>query len=179
MVRNSIYTGSNLPQLQNFIKRDPASYKDDFLQQYTHFLSTLEVFQLAPGDMNKNLDDLVMFIAQTIQCYPEEMKQFPQLLMDILKNQSTIMDPQMRKGFCKALAMMRFKNILCPLELFRCYFQLLKCQDKELRSFLENYIITDIKNIYQKQKGAKINLVSSKSLLTTITFSNKIYVLCR
>lgn len=169
MVRNHIHIGSNLPQLQNFIKRDPASYKDDFLQQYTHFLSTLEVFQLAPDQMNKSLDDHVMFIAQTIQCYPEEMKKFPELLMDLLKNQATVMDPQMRKGFCKALATMRFKQIICPLDLFKCYFQLLKCQDKDLRSFLENYIITDIKNIYQKQKGAKINLVSLKSIIPFIS----------
>lgn len=171
MVRNHIHIGSNLPQLQNFIKRDPASYKDDFLQQYTHFLSTLEVFQLAPDQMNKSLDDQVMFIAQTIQCYPEEMKKFPETIMELLKNQATVMDPQMRKGFCKALATMRFKQILCPLELFKCYFQLLKCQDKDLRSFLENYIITDIKNIYQKQKGAKINQVNKCPESLIISFS--------
>ena len=38
----------NLPQLQNLIKRDPESYREEFLQQYRHFASTLTVFELNP-----------------------------------------------------------------------------------------------------------------------------------
>lgn len=66
MVRHNNQLPDNLPQLQNLIKRDPASYKDDFMQQYRHFLSILEVFRLNPGQENKSLDELVMFIAQVI-----------------------------------------------------------------------------------------------------------------
>ena len=54
----------NLPQLQNLIKRDPDSYKEEFLQQYRHFQSILEIFRLKPDQENKSLDDLVIFIAQ-------------------------------------------------------------------------------------------------------------------
>jgi protein SDA1 len=64
MVRHSNQLPDNLPQLQNLIKRDPQSYKDDFLQQYHHFLSTLEIFKLSPDTENKSLDELVMFLAQ-------------------------------------------------------------------------------------------------------------------
>jgi len=32
---------SNLPQLQNLIKRDPVSYKEEFLQQWDHYPSNL------------------------------------------------------------------------------------------------------------------------------------------
>ena len=37
---------ANLPQLQNLIKRDPESYKEDFEQQYRFFQSSLQVFFL-------------------------------------------------------------------------------------------------------------------------------------
>lgn len=55
---------NNLPQLQNVIKRDPQSYYDEFLQQYRHFQSQLDVFRLQPSKYCKELDDLVMFLAQ-------------------------------------------------------------------------------------------------------------------
>lgn len=55
---------NNLPQLQNLIKRDPASYKEEFEQQYQHFQNTLEVFKLNPTKPNKSLDDLITFVAQ-------------------------------------------------------------------------------------------------------------------
>lgn len=64
MVRHNNQLPDNLPQLQNLIKRDPASYKEEFMQQYNHYLSLLEVFRLNPGQENKSLDELVMFIAQ-------------------------------------------------------------------------------------------------------------------
>lgn len=64
MVRHNNQLPDNLPQLQNLIKRDPDSYKDDFRQQYQHFLSSLEVFALDPSEENKSLDELVIFIAQ-------------------------------------------------------------------------------------------------------------------
>jgi hypothetical protein len=36
----------------------------EFLQQYRHYQSVLNVFRLHPNEFNKSLDDLVMFIAQ-------------------------------------------------------------------------------------------------------------------
>lgn len=64
MVRHNNQLPDNLPQLQNLVKRDPQSYKDDFLQQYQHFLNILEIFKLSPNTENKSLDELVMFLAQ-------------------------------------------------------------------------------------------------------------------
>lgn len=54
---------SNLPQLQNFIKRDPISYKQEFLQQWRHFESCFEIFQLKPDDQAQEFTDLVTFIS--------------------------------------------------------------------------------------------------------------------
>ena len=87
---NNIVTSNfNLPQLQNLIKRDPESYKDEFLQQYRHFESTVQVFELQPGDYNKSLDEQVMFLAQVTKCYPEDLSSYPQKLIDILNIKRT------------------------------------------------------------------------------------------
>lgn len=64
MVRHNNQLPDNLPQLQNLIKRDPESYKDNFVQQYRHYESVLEIFKLSPDKENKRLDELVMFLAQ-------------------------------------------------------------------------------------------------------------------
>ncbi len=41
------------------------------------------------------------------------------------------------------------------------FFELLRCQDKALRAFLKNHIITDIKNVNAKHKNQKVNTVRS------------------
>ncbi|XP_073846858.1 SDA1 domain containing protein Mys45A [Musca autumnalis] len=157
MVRHNNQLPDNLPQLQNLIKRDPESYKDEFQQQYRHFLSSLEVFALNPTEENKSLDELVMFIAQVAQCYPEVCLQFPQHLVDLLKNHATTLDPAMRNCFVKALILLRNKNLIPALDLLELFFQLLRCPDKHLRIFLQNHIITDIKNMNAKHKDMKLN----------------------
>lgn len=85
---------SNLPQLQNLIKRDPTSYTEEvrtrewlgraagrawgtggccsaasvlcvqFLQQYHHYQSHVEIFTFQPDKPSKELAELLMFLAQ-------------------------------------------------------------------------------------------------------------------
>ncbi|KAM9329807.1 protein SDA1 homolog isoform 2-T2 [Gastrophryne carolinensis] len=94
--RNNNKLPTNLPQLQNLIKRDPASYTEEFLQQYKHYQSIVEVFKLQPDKPNKDLATLVMFMAQTSHCYPQHLEDFPQQLKSILSSQHTVMDPDLR-----------------------------------------------------------------------------------
>ncbi|XP_066250256.1 protein SDA1 homolog [Euwallacea similis] len=162
----------NLPQLQNLIKRDPVSYNEEFLQQYQHFQNTIEVFQLAPDQPNKTLDELVMFMAQVAQCYPKELEKFPQQLIDLMQHHNTVLDNSIRMNLCKALILLRNKNLLAPTDLLELFFHLLKCQDKALRQFLETHIITDIKNLNTKQKNAKLNTTLQNFMFTMLKDTN-------
>ncbi|EDW36113.1 GL16850 [Drosophila persimilis] len=158
MVRpNNNQLPENLPQLQNLIKRDPESYSDEFHIQYQHFLSLLEVFALNPSEENKSLDDTVMFIAQVAQCYPAACELFPKHLADLLRNYATVLDPAMRNCFVKALILLRNKNLVPALDILELFFQLLRCPDKNLRTFLQAHIVTDIKNMNAKHKDMKLN----------------------
>lgn len=172
MVRYNNQLPNNLPQLQNLIKRDPISYHEEFLQQYQHFQSTLEVFNLSPEKPNKTLDDLVMFMAQVAQCYPKELNTFPQQLIDLLNKHNTVLNSDMRMIFCRALILLRNKNLLSPTDLLGLFFKLLRSQDKALRTFLETHIINDIKNINAKHKNAKLNTQLQNFMFTMLKDPN-------
>ncbi|XP_053694729.1 protein SDA1 homolog [Sabethes cyaneus] len=172
MVRHSNQLPENLPQLQNLIKRDPESYREEFLQQYQYFLGILEVFRSEPGKENKSLCESIMFLAQVAQCYVEELKTFPQTIVDMLKTHSTNLDPEMRNTFCRALILLRNKNLISPLNLLELFFQLLRCPDKALRVFLENHIITDIKNMNAKHKDMKLNSTLQSFMYTMLKDAN-------
>uniref|UniRef100_A0ABI7YZ49 Protein SDA1 n=1 Tax=Felis catus TaxID=9685 RepID=A0ABI7YZ49_FELCA len=137
--RNNNKLPSNLPQLQNLIKRDPPAYIEEFLQQYNHYKSNVEIFKLQPNKPSKELAELVMFMAQT---------------------------------FCKALILLRNKNLINPSSLLELFFELLRCHDKLLRKTLYTHIVTDIKNINAKHKNNKVNIVLQNFMYTMLRDSN-------
>lgn len=78
----------------------------------------------------------------------------------------------MRNGFCRALILLRNKNLIPALNLLELFFQLLRCPDKALRKFLETHIIKDIQNINAKHKDMKLNSVSIKFSFSKIVQIN-------
>ncbi|XP_030046506.1 protein SDA1 homolog isoform X1 [Microcaecilia unicolor] len=163
---------TNLPQLQNLIKRDPPSYREEFLQQYHHFLSNIEVFKLQPEKPRKDLAELVMFMAQVAHCYPEHLANFPQQLKELLSCNHMVLEPDLRMTFCKALIMLRNKDLINPTSLLELFFELLRCHDKLLRKTLYTHIVTDIKNINSKHKNNKVNTALQNFMYTMLRDSN-------
>ena len=94
--KNNNQLPNNLPQLQNCIKRDPDSYKDEFMLQFRHFESLLDVVKINPSSPDKKFEELVMFIAQVCSSYPEDLKELPNSLMTLLKMYATVLDPDVR-----------------------------------------------------------------------------------
>ena len=175
---------NNLPQLQNLIKRDSESYREEFQQQLRHFNSTLAVFELSPEKVrmyccnpivltflfqfNESLDELVMFLAQVAKCYQEDLAEFPSTLVNLLERHATVLDGNMRLSFCRALILLRNKGLIAPVELHKLFFHLLRCQDKSLRSFLKDNIVNDIKNINAKSKDQKLNASLQSHMFTML-----------
>ncbi|GAB1601700.1 protein SDA1 homolog [Argonauta hians] len=165
---------TNLPQLQNLIKRDPESYYDEFLQQQQHFLSTLEIFQLKPSQYSKSLDEMIMFLAQVSHCYTEHLADFPQQLKELLLRHSTVLDPTMRMSLCRALILLRNKGLISGVDLLQLFFQLFICSDKLLRQTLYNYIVSDIYNVNAKHKNSKLNKTLQNFMYEMLKDSNPI-----
>nr|CAD7424400.1 unnamed protein product [Timema monikensis] len=149
MVRHNNQLPDNLPQLQNLIKRDSDSYKDEFLQQHRYYQSLVKLFCLRPNEFNKSLDELVMFLAQVSQCYPDVLAKYPQELVDLLQNHYTVLDGAMRMTFCRALILLRNKNLLTPTDLLSLFFQLLRCHT------LQNFMYSMLKD--SNSKAAKMS----------------------
>uniref|UniRef100_A0A670ZUQ4 Protein SDA1 n=1 Tax=Pseudonaja textilis TaxID=8673 RepID=A0A670ZUQ4_PSETE len=162
----------NLPQLQNLIKRDPPSYTEEFLQQYRHYKSNVEIFRLQPAKPNKELGELVMFLAQVAHCYPKYLEDFPQQLKELLSYCHTVLDPDLRMTFCRALILLRNKNLINPTSLLELFFELLRCHDKFLRKTLYTHIVTDIKNVNAKHKNNKMNTMLQNFMYTMLQDSN-------
>lgn len=165
---------NNLPQLQNLIKRDPESYKEEFSQQLRHFSSTLQVFELTPTEFNDNLDELIMFLAQVAKCYPDDLSEYPQTLIDLLRKHSTVLNTDMRLSFCRALILLRHKDLLEPAVLLQLCFDLLRCQDKALRKYLRDHIISDLKAVNVKNKDVRLNTTMQNFMFTMLKDSHKI-----
>ncbi|XP_032080468.1 protein SDA1 homolog [Thamnophis elegans] len=162
----------NLPQLQNLIKRDPPSYTEEFLQQYRHYKSNVEIFKLQPAKPNKELGELVMFLSQVAHCYPKYLEDFPQQLKELLSYCHTVLDPDLRMTFCRALILLRNKNLINPTSLLELFFELLRCHDKFLRKTLYTHIVTDIKNVNAKHKNNKMNTMLQNFMYTMLQDSN-------
>jgi protein SDA1 len=132
----------NLPQLQNLIKRDPASYRSEFLNQYNHYVSLLRILQQSPlafSNSNSEFDaagassssggnnttagqtfrELVTFVAQVAQCYPEETKTFPQELSALILEDgrgAKGLGNDTRKTIVQNLVMLRNKDVISSIE---------------------------------------------------------------
>ncbi|XP_059141085.1 protein SDA1 homolog [Physella acuta] len=153
----SIHFAADLPQLQNHIKRDPISYKEEFLKQWQYFHNLMQTFQLQPAKYNEKLDEMITFLSHVSHCYKEEVVDMPGQFCDILKNHSTVLDRTMRMTLVKALIMLRNKELITATEVLQLFFKLLRCEDKLLRKTIYQYVVADIKNVNSKHKNAKLN----------------------
>ncbi|EPQ58529.1 SDA1-domain-containing protein [Gloeophyllum trabeum ATCC 11539] len=149
---------SNLPQLQNLIKRDPVGYQEEFLQQWNHYNSIRQIFQTSPDEQAKHFRELISFIAQVAPCYPKETADFPSHLSSLLLDSHAILSPDLRKNLVQNLVMLRNKNVITSIELLRTLFPLLpRTTSSTLRASIRNTILSDIRNANTPSKNHKLN----------------------
>lgn len=115
-----------------------------------------------------------MFLAQVGHCYLQHMSTFPQELSELLLAYHTVLEPDLRMTLCKALILLRNKELINPSGLLELFFELLRCHDKLLRKTLYTHIVTDIKNINAKHKNNKVNTMLQNFMYTMLRDSNPI-----
>ena len=169
--RNRNNLPNNLAQLQNLIKRDPESYKEEFSQQWRHFRSNLELFALDPSQPNEAVSDLVMFIAQVVDRYQDLTAEFSDEIINILSSNYSVMNSELRMTICKALILLRNKNFASPMKVLELFFKLLNAKDKLLRSTLYSHIVNDVKNINLKHKNNKVNTTLQNYMFSMLSDS--------
>ncbi|KAI0781265.1 actin cytoskeleton organization and cell cycle progression protein [Trametes elegans] len=149
---------SNLPQLQNLIKRDPTAYKEEFLQQWNHYNSIRQIFQINPDENAQHFRELVSFIAQVAQCYPKETADFPSQISTLLLESYGTLSPDTRRSLVQNLVMLRNKNVITSITLLQTLFPLLpKTTSSSLRGFIRRTILSDIRTANLRTKNHKLN----------------------
>ncbi|KAI8575368.1 hypothetical protein K450DRAFT_262117 [Umbelopsis ramanniana AG] len=164
----SAFLPTNIPQLQNLLKRDPKSYEAEFEQQYRHYEASLSIFKLKPDDEAKDLGDLINFISQVSQCFPERTAEFPGQLIELLQEHYQVLNPDLRKNMVQALILLRNKSVVDNTRLLPLFFTLFRCRDKALRELLYTHIVNDIRNANNKAKNNKLNKTLQSFMFTML-----------
>ncbi|KDR81427.1 hypothetical protein GALMADRAFT_239316 [Galerina marginata CBS 339.88] len=149
---------SNLPQLQNLIKRDPIAYKEEFLQQWNHYNSIRQIFRINPDEQAQHYRELVSFISQVATCYPRETAEFPSQISSLLLESYGTLSPETRKTLVQNLVMLRNKDVISSIDLLKSLFPLLpRTSSSTLRSYIRKTILTDIKVSNLRSQNHKLN----------------------
>ncbi|KAG8851979.1 Severe Depolymerization of Actin [Tulasnella sp. 330] len=151
---------NNLPQLQNLIKRDPAGYREEFLQQWNHYDSIRCLYEAKPDDSEgaDRFRELVTFISQVCQCYKEETKDFPAQITSLLLEHYSTLTPELRKTLVQSLVLLRNKDVITSIDLLKTLFPLLpRTPSTTLRSYIRSTILSDIKTANARTKNHKLN----------------------
>ncbi|KAI1724811.1 SDA1 domain-containing protein [Ditylenchus destructor] len=169
----------NLSLLQEFIRKDPDSYKDEFLEQFHHFMQSMKLLELQPHLDRSTVDqliDIANFIATVAFCYPDKAKEFVDVLIAALKSSNIVaqLDSELRMSFCRAIMMQtnRRKSIVNSHEFLPVFFDLTDCGDKQLRKFILGSVISQIKLATTgKKKRVKGRKIKRKAILISTTSS--------
>lgn len=134
-VRRAAVLPTNIILLQNVVKRDPQSYHEEFLQQYSHYESLRDIFLMSPSaHQGEEFADLIGFVTAVCSCYPKETAKFPDELKMILLNNHRDLTPDLREKVILSLTMLRNKNIISAESLILTLFPLLQAYSSKAQN---------------------------------------------
>lgn len=150
---------NNLALLINLIKRDPASYLEEFHMQHRHYQSQRDIFMVNPhNNESQAFAELIGFVAQAAQMYPDETKEFPNEMESLLGSHHAVLDYELKQKIVQSSVLLRNRNILSPAKLLKSLFPLLVSTDsKDFRAQLYKTIISDIRSANRKTKNQALN----------------------
>jgi protein SDA1 len=99
-----------------------------------------------------------MITMQVSHKYKEEIVSYlPNELLNILQQYYSILNPETRRTMVTCLKIFRGKNLVGPTVISPVLFKLFKCKDKELRKFLHQGLISDMKRLNLESKNTAVN----------------------
>ncbi|RKP31043.1 SDA1-domain-containing protein [Metschnikowia bicuspidata] len=176
--RRAAVLPTNIILLQNVVRRDPQSYHEEFIQQYSHYESLRDIFLMNPSaDQGSDFADLIGFVSAVCSFYPKETAKFPEELKSILLNNHRSLTPDVREKIIQCLTMLRNKDIISAELLILTLFPLLEAYSstsqnsstsshhaKALRKQIYGTLVLLLKSVNTGAKNQKINR-STQALL--------------
>ncbi|KAL1302732.1 hypothetical protein AAFC00_003086 [Neodothiora populina] len=165
---------ADLPNLQYKIRRDPASYRDDFRNQYSQYQAFLQLFMQAPTSTDDkgivSLRDLIDFVSHVADCYPADTKTFPDDLTTLLNLHHAVLEAELRDKIVGSLVLLRKKDIIDSVTLLNTLFPLLvSTPSKSLRTLLFQKILSEMRTANNKAINHKLNRTIQTVLFNLVT----------
>lgn len=145
--------------LQNRTRRDPESYRDEFLAQLEHFKASSATVA-AQRVANPQYIAVLNYICHVSHCYPKETRTVANIVVDLLKSSKGNALPQdLRTALVKSMMLLRAKDLITTDETFPVLFMLLQEKDKTIRRAILSHIVSDIRKVNQPgaKNGTQIN----------------------
>ena len=79
---------------------------------------------------------MVMFVAHLSACYRDIVEPFPRQVIGLLSEHHAVLNSDVRQTLCRALILLRSKELVSSIECLEIFFQLFRCRDKVLREML-------------------------------------------
>lgn len=149
------------------------------MKQYTQYASQRDIFLQAPSSSTTtgiiSIRDLIEFISHVADCYPEDIKQFPDQLIHILNLYHAELESELREKIVGSLVLLRRKEIidsstfgsivqllcylgLTPSRLLHTLFPILiSTPSKSLRTLLFQKIISDLRTSNANATNHRLN----------------------
>lgn len=176
--RRAAILPTNIILLQNVVRRDPESYYEEFVQQYSHYESLRDIFLMNPSGASKGTEfgELIGFVSAVCDCYPKETSNYPDELKNLLLNNHRDLSPELREKIIQCLTMLRNKGIVSAESLIQTIFPLLSAYSnssaasvsgqhiKALRHQIYSTLISLLKSVNTTSKNQKLNR-STQALL--------------
>ncbi|KAM9896854.1 hypothetical protein OXX79_007233 [Metschnikowia pulcherrima] len=176
--RRAAILPTNIILLQNVVKRDPESYHEEFVQQYSHYESLRDIFLMNPSaDQGTEFADLIGFVSAVCGCYPKETANFPDELKNILLTNHRDLHADLREKIVQCLTMLRNKGVISAESLISTLFPLLQSYSstsqnsststqnaKAVRKQIYSTLVTLLKSMNTGGKNQKLNR-STQALL--------------
>ncbi|KAK5997762.1 Protein SDA1 [Cladobotryum mycophilum] len=165
---------ADFASLQYKIRRDPKSYKDDFMKQWEQYESQREIFFMSPttatADSIESFHNMIDLIAHVADCYPEETKTFPDDLKAIVTQNHEILHPELREKVITSLVMLRRKDVIDSTNLLTTLFPILvSSRSKSMREVLFGKILNDMRNSNSKSINHPLNRTIQTVLYNLVT----------
>lgn len=145
--------------LQNLIRRDAGSYREEFMRQHGHYESQRAIFLAQPTSANiESFSELVGFMAQVASCYPDLTATFPDDLAQLLLKNHASLNADLREKLVQSLVLLKNKEVITSTKLLQTLFPVLTAtQSKQLRNQIYHTVISDMRTANQKARNHKLN----------------------
>ncbi|ETN46391.1 uncharacterized protein HMPREF1541_00575 [Cyphellophora europaea CBS 101466] len=165
---------ADLPNLQNKIKRDPASYENDFLHQYMQYENQRIIFVQSPSAATDSglvsFRELIEFVAHVSDCYKEHTKDFSSHLIELLSLYHAQLESQLREKIVGSLMLLRKKEIITSITLLQCLFPILTTTpSKTFRALLFQKILSDLRSANTPTINHRLNRTLQTDLHNLVT----------